>query len=134
MPEVLHLQPGSTVDLAHLRHRVTLADDMTLGALCESLERMAPDQQAALEAILGDPVAPWLDDGRRVKPGRPSPRLPCETAMRDSHRPVSVPHEWASLATSWGACLVEEQVPAGSEPPSGHGRSSSPRRRYQMLR
>ena len=53
MPYRLHLQPGYTVDLAHLRHRVTLVDDMTLGALCASLERMEPHQRAALEAILG---------------------------------------------------------------------------------
>jgi hypothetical protein len=68
MPQGLHLQPGYTVDLAHLRHRVTLADDLTLGAVCESLERMAPDQRAALEAILGYPLAPWLDDCRRPVP------------------------------------------------------------------
>jgi hypothetical protein len=68
MPQSLHVQPGYTVDLAHLRHRVTLADDLTLGTLCESLERMAPDQRAALEAILGYPLAPWLDDCRRAAP------------------------------------------------------------------
>jgi hypothetical protein len=62
MPQPLHLQPGYTVDPAHLRHRVTLAEDLTLGALCESLERMDPCQRAALEAILGYPLAPWLDD------------------------------------------------------------------------
>jgi hypothetical protein len=58
MPQRLHLQPGYTVDLAHLRRPVTLADDLTLGALCESLERMEPGQRAALEAILGYPLAP----------------------------------------------------------------------------
>ena len=68
MPQRLHVQPGYTVDLAHLRHRVTLADDLTLGALCESLERMEPHQRVALEAILGYPLAPWLDDGRRAVP------------------------------------------------------------------
>jgi hypothetical protein len=68
MPQPLHLQPGFTVDLAHLRRRVTLADDLTLGAVCESLERMEPSQRAALEAILGYPLAPWLDDCRRARP------------------------------------------------------------------
>jgi hypothetical protein len=68
MPQRLHLQPGYTVDLAHLRHRVTLADDLTLGALCESPERMAPHQRASLEAILGYPLAPWLDDCQRAVP------------------------------------------------------------------
>jgi hypothetical protein len=47
---------------------VTLADDLRLGAVCESLERMAPGQRAALEAILGYPLAPWLDDSRRPVP------------------------------------------------------------------
>jgi hypothetical protein len=68
MPQPLHLQPGDTVDLAHLRRRVTLADDLTLGAMGESLERMEPGQRSALEAILGDPLAPWLDDCRRARP------------------------------------------------------------------
>jgi hypothetical protein len=68
MPQPLHLQPGFTVDLAHPRRRVTLADDLTLGAVCESLERMEPGQRAALEAILGYPLAPWLDDCRRARP------------------------------------------------------------------
>jgi hypothetical protein len=68
MPQRLHLQPGYTVDLAHLRRRVTLDDDLTLGALCESLERMEAGQRAALEAILGYPLGPWLDDCRRTVP------------------------------------------------------------------
>jgi hypothetical protein len=68
MPQRLHLQPGYTVDLAHLRQRVTLADDLTLGAVCESLERMESGQRAALEAILGYPLALWLDDCRRTGP------------------------------------------------------------------
>jgi hypothetical protein len=55
MPQRLHLQPGYTVDLAHLQHRVTLAEDLTPGALCESLKRMAPHQRVALKAILGTP-------------------------------------------------------------------------------
>jgi hypothetical protein len=68
MPQPLHLQPGDTVDLAHLRRRVTLDDDLTLGAVCESLERMEPGQRSALEAILGYRLAPWLDDCRRAMP------------------------------------------------------------------
>ena len=48
MRERLHLQPGYTADRAHLRRPVTLADDMTLVALCESLERMEPRARAAL--------------------------------------------------------------------------------------
>jgi hypothetical protein len=68
MPQPLHLQPGYTLDLAHLRRRVTLADDLTLGALCERLERMEPGQRAVLEAILGYPLAPWLDDCLRAGP------------------------------------------------------------------
>jgi hypothetical protein len=68
MREVLHLQPGYTVDLAHLRRPVTLADDYTLGAVCEGLNRMAPGARAALEAVLGYPLAPWLDDCLRAAP------------------------------------------------------------------
>ena len=54
MPQQLHLQPGYTVDWRTLPW-VTLADDLTLGAVCESLERMEPGQRAALEVILGYP-------------------------------------------------------------------------------
>ena len=68
MPQRLHLEPGYTVDLAHLRRPVTLADDLTLRAVCESLERMEPGQRAALEAILGYPLALWLNDCRRTVP------------------------------------------------------------------
>jgi hypothetical protein len=58
MPELLHVQPGYTVELAHLRRPVTLADDFTLGALCESLERMEARERAPLEAVLVYPLAP----------------------------------------------------------------------------
>jgi hypothetical protein len=68
MPELLHLQPGYTVTLAHLRRPVALADDCTLGALCEGLDRMASAARAALEAVLGYPLAPWLDDCLRTAP------------------------------------------------------------------
>jgi hypothetical protein len=68
MPELLHIQPGYTVDLAHLRRPVTLADEFTLGAICEGLDRMAPGARAALEAVLGYPLAPWLDDCLRTAP------------------------------------------------------------------
>jgi hypothetical protein len=68
MREVLHLQPGYTVELAHLRRPVTLADDFTLGALCEGLALMEPSARAALEAVLGYPLAPWIDDCLRAAP------------------------------------------------------------------
>jgi hypothetical protein len=68
MRELLHLQPGYTVDLADLRRPVALADDCTLGALCESLARMEPRTRAALEAVLGYPLAPWRDDCLRAAP------------------------------------------------------------------
>jgi hypothetical protein len=71
MREPLHLQqPGYTVDLAHLRRPVTLADDFTLGALCEGLARLEPGARAALEAVLGYPLAPWLDDCLRAAPAK----------------------------------------------------------------
>jgi hypothetical protein len=70
MPELLHVQPGYTVDLADLRRPVTLADDCTLGALCEGLDRMEPGARAALEAVLGYPLAPWLDDCLRAAPAK----------------------------------------------------------------
>jgi hypothetical protein len=57
----LHLQPGYTVELAHLRRPVTMAADCTLGAVCEGLDCMALAARAALEAVLGYPLAPWLD-------------------------------------------------------------------------
>ena len=68
MREVLHLQPGYTVDLAHLRRPVALADEFTLGVVCEGLDRMEPGARAALEAVLGYPLAPWLDDCLRAAP------------------------------------------------------------------
>jgi hypothetical protein len=68
MPELLHLQPGYTVDLSDLRRPITLADHFTLGALCEGLDRMAPGARAALEAVLGYLLAPWLDDCLRTVP------------------------------------------------------------------
>jgi hypothetical protein len=71
MRELLQLQPGYTVDLADLRRPVTLADDCTLGAICEGLDRMAPGARAALEAVLGDPLAPWLDDCLHTVPANP---------------------------------------------------------------
>jgi hypothetical protein len=70
MPELLHVQPGYTVDLADLRRPVALADDCTLGALCEGLKRMPPGARAALEAVLGYPLAPWLDDCLRAAPAK----------------------------------------------------------------
>jgi hypothetical protein len=51
MRERLHLQPGYTADRAHLRRPVTLADDMTLVALCESLERMEPRAGGAVRRV-----------------------------------------------------------------------------------
>jgi hypothetical protein len=68
MRELLHLQPGYTVELAHLRRPVTLADEFTLGAVCEGLDRMAPAARAALEAVLGYPLTPCLDDCLRTAP------------------------------------------------------------------
>jgi hypothetical protein len=68
MRGLLHLQPGYTVALAHLRRPVALADDCTLGALCESLARLEPGARAALEAVLGYPLAPWLGDCLRAVP------------------------------------------------------------------
>ena len=53
MRKVLHLQPGYTVELAHLRRPVALADEFTLGAVCEGLARKEPRKRAALEAVLG---------------------------------------------------------------------------------
>ncbi len=70
MREVLHLQLGYTVDLAHLRRPVALADDFTLGALCEGLARMASGARATLEAVLGYALAPWLDDCLRAAPAK----------------------------------------------------------------
>ena len=66
--ESLHRQPGYTVDLAHLRRPVALADEFTLRAVCEGLDRMAPAARAALEAVLGYPLAPWLDECLRAVP------------------------------------------------------------------
>jgi hypothetical protein len=68
MPELLHVEPGYTVDLADLRRPVTLTDDFTRGAMCEGLDRTEPSARAALEAVLGDPLAPWLDDCLRAAP------------------------------------------------------------------
>jgi hypothetical protein len=70
MRELLHLQPGYTVDLADLRRPVALADDCTLGAVCEGLDRMAPAARASLEAVLGFPFGPWLDDCLRAAPAK----------------------------------------------------------------
>ena len=79
MREVLPLQPGYTVDLADLWCPVALADDCTLGAVCEGLDRMEPGARAALEAVLGYPLAPWLDDCLRV--GRRTGRDPAALAL-----------------------------------------------------
>jgi hypothetical protein len=59
---------GYTVALADLRRAVELAEALTLGAVCESLARMESRERAALEAVLGYPLQPWLDDCLRREP------------------------------------------------------------------
>jgi hypothetical protein len=69
VPARVWFDPGYTVALAHLRRPVELTENLTLGAVCESLARMAPGERAALEAVLGYPLQPWLDDCLRAVPG-----------------------------------------------------------------
>jgi hypothetical protein len=127
----LHLQPGYTVDLAHLRRPVTRADDCTLGALCEGLDRMEPGARVALEAVLGYPLAPWLDDCRRAAPaGHGSGEGLVEIRLRWRSEAWGGPHtaRWSPTVVRLDVCGIGPIWP-GFRPGERHYRPGDDERR-----
>jgi hypothetical protein len=102
----VRFDPAYTVALVDLRRPVELADDVTLGALCESLERMAPGERAALEAVLGYPLQSWLDDCLRPVPDdRASDDGASEASL------VAIQLAWRCVC--WGAQAIGGRSPTG---------------------
>jgi hypothetical protein len=100
----MRFDPAYTVALADLRRAVELAEGLTLGAVCESLVRMAPGERAALEAVLGYPLQPWLDDGLRP--------VPEDQASNDRASEASL----VAIRLAWRCVCWGEQAIGGRSP------------------
>jgi hypothetical protein len=101
MPARVRFDPGHTVSLAGLQRPVALAADVTPGAVCESLARMAGGERAALR--------PRLDDCLRPVPGD---RAPDAGASEGSL--VAIQLAWRCVC--WGNRAIGGHPPAQVSP------------------